>query len=182
MLVEDGKGRGYKAGVTAENKIDVCAITNTIDLYCNQKNGVSYSVIITETPTTSGNCFCYIKNEDTKDLIVSSIKVYCASDEVCAVKLSDSGTPVGGSDGVFANRKAGCGNVPTATCKVGSNITGVSGGTVVETIGIKGGWPSARYEWYSGLIIPRNHTMTFYVETGGSLIRATISLHFCECE
>lgn len=182
MLIEDGKGRGYKAGVTSENKMDVCAVVSTIDLYCNQKDGVSYSVIVTETPTTSGSCFCYIKNEDTKDLIISSIKVYCVSDEVCVVKLCDSGVPVSGSDCLPINRKAGCGNVANVTCKTGSNITGLAGGKEVEALGIKAGWPSSRYAWHSGLIIPRNHVITLYAETGTALLRATISLHFCECD
>lgn len=182
MLIDDGKGRGFKAAVTSENKFEVCAVTNTIDLYCNQKNGVSYSVIVSETPTTSGSCFCYIKNEDAKDLIVSSVKVFCVVDEVCVVKLCDIGIPAGGFDCSFVNRKAGCGNVANVTCKLGSNITGLSGGNIVEALAIKGGESSKRYEWYSGLIIPKNHTMTFYAETGAAAIRLTVSLHFCECD
>ena len=182
MLIEDGSGKGgWKAGVTSESKLEVCAVVSTVDLYCNQKNGVSYSIVLSETPTTSGSCFCYIKNEDTKDLVISSVKIYCTSNEVCTVNLSDSGVPVGGVDGIFVNRKAGCGNVANAICKVGSNITGLSGGHVVDAFSIKSGSPSVRYGWRSALVVPRNHTVSFYVETGAANVRMTVSLHFCEC-
>ena len=181
MLIDDGRGRGFKAAVTYENKLDVCAVVSTIDLYCNQKNGISYSVVVAETPTTSGSCFCYVKNEDTKDLIMSSVKIYCDSNEVFIVKLNDNGTPVGGSDNLPVNRKSGCGNVANVICKCGSGLTGLSGGGVVEAIVIEAGKSSRRYEWFSGLIVPRNHVVSFYVENGTAFLRATISLHFCEC-
>ena len=169
MLIEDGKGRGYKAAVTPENKMDVCAIVRTIDLYCNQTNGISYS------------CFCYMKNNDSKDIIVSSIKLYAATNEVITAKLNDTGTPVGGSAATPVNRKAGCGNVADITCETGNDITGLSGGDAVETIFVNGGESSIRYEWFSCLIVPKNHILTLYVTTGAIAIRATLSMHFCEC-
>lgn len=182
MLIDDGKGRGFSASVTTENKLDVCSVTRTIDLYCNQMNGVSYSLIISQTPTTSGSCFCYMKNDDTSDMVISSIKVYAVSDEIFEIKLSDTGTPVGGSDATPVSRKAGCGNIADVTCKVGNDVTGLSGGCTVEIIPVKGGETATRYEWLSGLVIPKNHSITMYAITGSSAIRVTLSMHFCLCE
>jgi hypothetical protein len=181
MLIEDGKGRGYKAAVTPENKMDVCAVVRTIDLFCNQAKGISYSLLISQTPTGAGDCFCYIKNNDEKDVVVSSIKLYAATDEVFTVKLNDTGTSSGGSAASPVNRKAGCGNVADITCETGNDITGLSGGDAVETIFVNGDESSNRYEWLSCLIIPKNHTMTLYVTNGAIAIRATLSMHFCEC-
>lgn len=182
MLIDDGKGRGYKVSVTSENKMDVCSVTRTIDLYCNQMNGVSYSLVISQTPTTSGSCFCYVKNNASQDMVISSIKVYAASDEVFEVKLSDTGTPIGGTDATPVNRKAGCGNIAEVVCKVGNDVTGLSGGSVVEAIPVKGGQTATRYEWLSGLVIPKNHALTIYTITGSALVRITLSMHFCLCE
>lgn len=182
MLLEDGKGRGYKVAVTKENKLDVCAVNRTIDMYCNQGMGVSYSLLISQTPTGAGDCFCYIKNNDSQDMIISSIKLYAASNEIFEIKLSDTGDPIGGSDATPVNRKAGSGNIAEVTAKVGNDITGLSGGNSVETIVVKGGESTRRYEWLSGLVVPKNHTLTLYVVTGGIAVRVTLSMHFCLCE
>jgi len=182
MLIEDGKGRGYKVSVTSENKLDVCSVIRTTDLYCNQINGDTYSLLISQTPTGPGDCFCYIKNNNDKDIIVSSIKTYCAANEVFLIKLGDTGTPVGGSAATPINRQAGCGNIAEIDCEVGNDITGLSGGSTVEALPVKGGESTLRSEWLSGLIIPKNHTLTLYTETGTAAIRITLSMHFCECE
>lgn len=181
MLIEDGKGRGYKAAVTAENKMDVCAVVRTVDLYCNQVKGISYSLLISQTPTGAGDCFCYLKNNDDKDMVISSMKLHAATDETITLKLNDTGTPSGGVAATPINRKAGCGNVADVACEAGNDITGLSGGDAVETIFVKGGESSKRYEWLSCFVIPKNHTVTMYVTTGAIAVAVTVSMHFCEC-
>lgn len=181
MLIEDGRGRGYKAAVTPENKVDVCAVVRTIDLYCNQVKGISYSLLISQTPTGAGDCFCYMKNNNEKDIVISSVKLQAATDETVVLKLNDTGTPLGGSDATPINRKAGCGNVADITCKVGNDITGLSGGDAIETIFLNGGESSKRYEWLSCFVVPKNHIVTLYATTGAIAVTATLSMHFCEC-
>jgi len=181
MIITGGTGNGFAVGVTEENQLEVCAVTRTIDLYCNQADGSTYSLLISKTPTGAGDCFCYIKNNDERDMILSSIKFYTATNEIFTIKLGDTGTPSGGSAATPINRKAGCGNVADLTCETGVDITGLSGGDEVETVFVKGAETSKRIPWLSGIIVPKNHTLTMYVTTGAIAIRATLSLHFCEC-
>ena len=182
MLIDDGKGRGYKAAVSSENKLEVCSIVRSIDLHCNQTNGESYSILVSKTPAGAGDCFLYLKNDDTRDIIISSVKLYAATTETITIKLGDIGTPANGTANTPANRKAGCGNVADMTCEDGTDITGLSGGTSAEAIVVKGGETSMRYAWLSGLVIPKNHTLTMYASAGSIAIVATLSLHFCECD
>jgi hypothetical protein len=181
MIITSGTGREFAVGVTSENQLEVCAVTRTIDLYCNQINGISYSLLLAQTPTGAGDCFSYLKNNDANDMIISSIKLRAASDETFFMKLNDTGTPVGGSAAASINRKAGCGNVADVTCEVGNDITGLSGGDTIESIFVKGGEASRRFEWYSCIIVPKNHVVTLYVTTGAIAVTATVSMHFCEC-
>jgi len=181
MLIEDGSGSGWKAAVGNDNKLRVCAVTRTMDLHCNQKLAKSYSLVMSQTPAGAGDCFGYVKNNDDEDMVISSIKVYGVSNEIFEIKLNDTGIPTG-TDATPVNRKAGSGNVAEATCKVGNDITGLSGGSTVEVIPVKGGETATRYEWLSGLVVPKNHTLTLYVVTGGIAVRATLSMHFCLCE
>lgn len=181
MIIIGGTGAGFAAGVTSENQLEVCAVTRTIDLYCNQINGISYSLLLSQTPAGAGDCFCYLKNHDINDMIISSVKLHAAADETFFMKLNDTGTPVGGSDAAPVNRKAGCGNVADVTCEAGNDITGLSGGETVESIFVKGAETSYRFEWLSCIIVPKNHTMTLYVTTGAIAVTTTLSMHFCEC-
>jgi hypothetical protein len=181
MLIEDGRGRGYKAAVTSENKIDVCAVVRTLDLYCNQVKGIAYSLLISQTPTGAGDCFCYMKNNDVRDIVISSMKLYAASNETITLKLNDTGTSSGGVAATPVSRKAGCGNVADIVYETGNDITGLSGGDAVETIFVKGGETSERFEWLSSFVIPKNHTATLYATTGAIAVMVTLSMHFCEC-
>lgn len=182
MIITGGTGNGFAVGVTSENKLEVCAVTRTIDLYCNQLTGVSYSLLLSQTPTGAGDCFCYIKNDDIRDIVISSVKLYAASTETFTIKMGDTGTSAGGSAVTPINRKAGCGNVADIVCEAGNDITGLSGGDEIEAVVIKGAESSKRFEWLSGLIVPKNHTMTMYVTTGAIAVRATLSMHFCGCD
>lgn len=183
FFIGDGTGlsRG-KAGVTSDHKLEICAVTQTMDLYCNQGKGTSFSLLVSQTPVGAGDCFCYVKNNDDNDMVVSSIKLYAASDEVFEVKLGDTGSPVDGSEATPGNRNAGSSNPAEVTAEVGNDITGLSGGNAVDAIPIKGGDSARRYVWLSGLIIPKHHTLTLYVENGGIAVRVTVSAHFCLCE
>lgn len=178
---ESSQGRFY-IGATSKKQLLTCAVNRTIDLECNQVDGTSYSVLLSQTPTGAGDCFCYIKNNNIKDMVLSSIKLYAASNETLTIKINDTGIPIGGSDCTPVNRKAGCGNVADVTCKVGNDITGLSGGDDIEVLFVKGVETSIRLAWLSGIIVPKNHTMTLWATTGAIAIRATLSIHFCTCE
>lgn len=182
MIIYSGKGVGmYAAGVTPDGMLEVCAVVRSIDLFCNQVKGDTYSILIQQTPTGPGDCFFYGKNLAEHDIIVSSIKLQCASNEDIELHLGDLGAPVGGVDCALVNRQAGCGRVAEVLCKVGNDLTGLSGGAVVERLVVKGGDPSKRFGWLSGIVIPKNHVLTMYAVTGTAVIKATISMHFCEC-
>ena len=178
---ESSVGRFY-IGASSKKQLRVCAVVRTVDLECNQIDNESYSILISKTPTGAGDCFCYLKNNADKDIVISSIKIYAASDETITIKIGDTGTPVGGTDNIPVNRRAGSGNVADVDCETGVDITGLSGGNEVESVFVKGGESSVRYGWVSGIIIPKNHTFTIYTTTGAIAILSTISMHFCGCE
>ena len=183
MMLEGESSEGrYFIGATSKKQLLVCCVNRTIDLECNQVDGTSYSLIISQTPTGAGDCFCYLKNNNEKDMVLSSVKLYAATDEIFTVKLNDTGTPSGGAAATPVNRKAGCGNVADVECETGNDITGLSGGDEVEALFVDGGTSSRRYLWLSGLIVPKNHVLTLYVVNGVIAVRATLSLHFCTCK
>ena len=178
MIIEDGHGTGSKVKVGEEGCLNAKAVTVPMQQHINEQDGESYSVIIDKTPTGAGDCFFYIKNNSDKDMFVTSGKISAATDETVRIKLKDVGTPVGGTANVPVNRNAGSGKKADVTCQDGVDITGLSGGEIVEQVDVDGAVGSVKYPWASGLIIPKNQTLTMYAVTGAIALKSTLSIAF----
>lgn len=178
LIIESGTGNGFAAGVDSENRLLTAATMQTREHEVNHHEGVSYSYGVSTTPTGAGDCFLYMKNNSDTDMIVSEFMLRAAADEVIQFKLGDSGTPIGGSTGTPVNRNAGSGNEADVTALYGVDITGLSGGSNVMSMFLKGGETSIRVAPLSGFIIPKNKVITGYVTTGGIAVMIGIGISF----
>jgi len=176
MIIENGGSEGgYKAKVNKEGKLEVCSITKAFQLHTNWDKGQSFSMLIDKTPTAAGDCFAYLKNDSDDDLLISAMNLQAATDEVIEVKINDEGTPVGGTEVIPVNRNAGSGNAADGTYETGVDITGLSGGDIVEYIGLDGATGTKKHTWESFIIIPKGRTLTLYATTGGIAIKGSIT-------
>lgn len=178
-VIKDGTGKGYLAKIDGDNRLMTTAISESIDSHVNQKEGQSYSIIVSQTPTGAGDCFCYILNlSTTYKIFVTSIKIYTVTDETIQVKIKDVGTAAGGTPYIPVNRNSGSTNLADATIEVGNDITGLAGGLVVDQFFVKGNASTIKLDWDSGLIIDTNQTATFYAVTGGIAVKMTVSIYY----
>jgi hypothetical protein len=166
---------GRMVEVTSDGKMRAYSVVESEALHANEDHQQSYSLIISRTPTGAADVFLYIKNTGDDDLIISSAKLWTASAEQVQIKLGDTGTPSGGNTLTPANRNGGSANTPDATIEDGVNITGLSGGTVVDDI--TGSTTQLKWEWDSGLILTKNTVATFYAVTGAVAVRMTVSFY-----
>jgi hypothetical protein len=176
MIIRDpnsGRGQNISVGGMAITK----AIIQTISEYSNIDEGDAYSAVVSVTPTGAGDCFFYMINNDNRDIVVSSMKLYSASAESVQIKLGDIGT-VGGTHAALipVNRNAGSAKTADVTCESGVDITGLSGGSVVDDL--VAGATMWRWEWFTGLILPKNKMLSLYAVTGAIAIKMTIGFHF----
>ena len=174
----EGHSNGYIAGVTDEGRLKVSSNNFTQEHHICHHEGQAYSFGVSVTPTGAGDCFLYVKNNSDTDMIVSEFMLRAATDEIIQFKLGDTGTPVNGTTGTPVNRNAGSGNVANVTALYGVDITGLSGGSNVMGMFLKGGETSVRVEPKSGFIIPKNKTITGYVTTGGIAIMVGMGISF----
>jgi hypothetical protein len=175
MSVIHGSENSVGVKVTSEGQLHTYAVVEREQLHVNEHEKQAYSLVVSQTPTGAGDCFLYIKNTGDDDLIISSIKLYSASAERVQVKLGDSGTTSGGTALTPVNRNAGSNNAPTATIEDGVDITGLSGGSVMDDI--TAGTTMAKWSWESGIILSTNTVATFYAVTGAVAIRMTVSFY-----
>lgn len=178
MMLEDGTGSGRRVEVTDENCICCKAVAIPFQQHVNEDHADAYSIIVSKTPTGAGDCFLYLKNTSSDDLMICKAKVYAAADEFIQVKVGDSGTTAGGTANTPINRNFGSGRTADCTCEDGVNITGLSGGSVVEDSFFDGGVSMNQIEWKSMLILPKNSIATFYAVNGAIALKMTLSILF----
>lgn len=179
MIIRDpNDGVGMK--VNDNGYGEIFSVMRPLQHYANVTELNVYSAVIDVTPTGAGDCFFYLKNNDDLDLVVRSISLYGASAESIQVKLGDTGT-VGGThaDLTPISRNAGSGKIADATCESGVDITGLSGGSVVDLVQFTNSYLKVR--WDSSLIVPKNSMLSLYAVTGAVAINANLSFLFlCE--
>jgi len=178
MIIESsGVGR-YGAEVSSEGKLFVHSSMVQWQHHSND-HGDAYSFVVAKTPTGAGDCFAFIKNNDDKDMVVTSVKLACVAADRIQVNLNDDvSTAAGGTTTTMVNRNAGSGNTADVTSESGVNITNLTGGLVVDDLLVAAGTNMQKYSWGSGLIIPKNKTISFWAVTGTAAINMTLSLYF----
>ena len=72
MLIEDGKGRGYKAGVDEENMIIVNSMEITLRHHINHEHGLLFSMPFNDASAAAGadDTLLYILNSSDLDMII----------------------------------------------------------------------------------------------------------------
>jgi len=178
MFIESPSS-GYKAEVNEENRIMAESVSYTSTHHTNHHEGKAYSFRTSVTPTAAGDCFAYITNNDELDMMIDMFIVSATTDETILVKLGDEGTPAGGSTSTLINLNAGSGNEADVTAETGVDITGLSGGSECCGFFMEGGRSTTPISIPPSLIIPKNKTISFYVETGGIAVRlgALVTFH-----
>ena len=152
------------------------AITSDIQHHVNEDEKQAYNIVISQTPTGANDVFLYVKNTSEDNLWVASIFLRSASAESVNFVLGDTGTPAGGATYTPVNKNAGSANLATGTFQTGNNITGLSGGSTVDTI--FAGTTTEHYHWESGLILPKNQIFTLYAVTGAVAINMTVNIFY----
>ena len=178
--IRDGQGKGFLVGVSSKNRMLTDCITYSAEHHANHE-GNAYNMLFEITPTGAGDCFLYLKNSSTTDLIIEGLWLRVASAEQVIMKLGDVGTPLGGSSVVPANVNAGSNSVALGTFQTGADITALSGG-----ININKGWventATAFFNFEQDIIIPENLVYTLYAATGAIALAGTLVFHYHPAE
>ena len=167
--ISDGKGTGFLAGVSNENRLLISGPTTTKEHHTNFVFQDAYNAVFCVTPTDSTSTFLYIKNESTLPIICEGFNIRCVSDAIIRIIIGPVGTPVGGSDIVPANLYAGSTKKAIGTFQQGNDITGITNGTIIGDYYIAGSNDSKFRNFDADIIIPQNQTMIFTALTGAIL-------------
>lgn len=181
MIIEDGIGKGFKAKVNEENCLCAEAVNVPFEFHINQDHGEFYSIVLDQAPTAGDDCILYVKNNNDKDMLISSIAIFASGAVEVYMKLQDSGTRNAVAALTPVNRNAGSGNAADCTCEQGADLDGgaatLGGGTEVERIAVEANKQTLKVDWCSAIIIPKNQTMTLWASAIVT-VNATIGIYF----
>lgn len=182
MLIDDGKGKGYKAEVDDENKLHVQAIADVGQFHTNHDHGTAYTMDIDNVVVNGdGYNFLYIQNTDDDDLIVTSITLWVATakdDANVEAYIGHTLTSVANNTSIVpSNLNAGSGQSASGVFYVNDgvgNLTTLSGGVVA------GRWKPTtsvgKWSKTTGWIVPKNQTFTL-LATKDNTFRGYISFY-----
>jgi len=115
---------GQVVEVDDKNRLKTFAVSEPEDKALNRQ-GKSWSIYFTVTPTGANDLFFYLKNNGTKDLFITDVR---ASSTVATQLFYRpvSGTAIGGTSVTPVSRNLGSSATPTAIIEQGVDITGLT--------------------------------------------------------
>ncbi len=180
MIIESGVGDGrYGLEVTRENMAKTLAVTQTLAHHVNADEGEAYAMHVSVTPTSTTDCFAYIKNTDANDLVVEDVRLWLAASEYIEIRLGEVGTAGGAPTTVVpTNLNAGSGKVASGTFYQDPDITGLSGGAVADRIYHASSAESTLYNLTQYIVVPTNQTLSFYAQTGTTPLYMVVFFYY----
>jgi len=179
-VVQDGKGRGNEAAVNVEQRLLIDGPLDSMAYHANQQYGEAYVSQFTVTPVGAGDLFLLVENLDDEDLVITDITlIRAAGAEDHTVTLGQVGTAAytATAGGTIANKNAGSNKSPNAIFRDDTDITGLTGGRIVEVRSC--GATPVLMSWVSGLILPKGGRLTLTAgAAGASPVQALINFYF----
>lgn len=134
-LLDDGKGRGYKAEVNAEQELVVRAITEEEIEHASATLGSAYSWDSTEKDIDTGDTMLFVKNTGDVPLVLDRATIN-GSNVICTWTLligSTTTTPAGGAVVTGVNLNQGFSS-QLADAVARSDETAVADGSIIDRV------------------------------------------------
>jgi len=133
MLIEDGKGSGYRAEVNQNNQLNVFSVTEKEIAYHSQFHGAAYIWTATADWGADKNAI-WLRNNSTKDyLIIQQVTVSPAASCLCEIWVGNGNT-AGGTAVVGVNLNRSSKKAADATCThTNTNVDAGAGMTLLNS-------------------------------------------------
>lgn len=177
LQIEDGLGTGRVARVDSENRLFAKAVTELQDHHINVVSGKVWSIPFEGlNPAGADDYVVYIKNNGSKDLGITDIRIMADTAATQVEIHAVSGTASGGSDITPVSRTVGSSASPTATIQSGTDITGLTNDGVLFFIQCAVANTEYQLRTSSNVLIPKGKAIGLLVETGTANVTGVISL------
>jgi len=177
MLIEDGKGKGFKAGVNEEHQLLTAAVTQSELEHESEENGSGYNWSSDLINIDANDTVLLVKNTSDTPLHIECVKIANGSTaSEFTVHLPTTEVTVTGTTVTGTNLNTGSSNVAEATGA--SDETNNSQGNVIGTVWL--GVDASKDVETPGLILGKNKSVAVDVVEATTEVAATIIGHFAD--
>ncbi len=177
--IKDGLGTGRLMKVDSEGRSHAFATTESEEQHTNRLNSDHYFIYHDITPTTAGSEFFYLKNTDTRDMIIKSYRLWTATaDEGVDIFRNKVGTPTTTTTLTPVNANFGSNKSAVANCFESVAFGGLSAGTLLDRLRIGDTGVDIFAEFAGGLILPQGSSMTAQAVVGAIALEFTVSFYY----
>ncbi len=170
MIIQDGQGGGYSAGVTSEKRLKVNSVTEPNFLHQNAGHNRGYVWNFPSYNSADADTVMFIRNDSSNDLRIHHVYIYSDAATVITLHTISAGeTPAGTAvTGVNLNRNSS--DEADATAK--QDETGNSSqGTVLHTeyVAAAGALTMLKEDGYE-IVLGKNDCIAVDVATGSTAV------------
>ena len=178
--IKDGLGTGRLAKVDVEGRVHTFSTVEVEEQHTNRLNQDAYMAYLAVTPTGAGDYFFWMKNTDTRDLIINWYRVWCGSAEAIDIHRNPTGTPAGGAAATPYNANFGSNKSASIEAYSGADITGLTSTATIDRLRLSGDGKDVVDVWPGGLVIKQGGIVAASVLNGALPIEVTFSFYFTE--
>lgn len=175
----DGTGSGNRAKINVDNQLSVVAATIPYQHHVAHAHGQAFRVVVQQTPASANKAFFYLQNTSATNLVIWKANLRCAAVDAFEI-WSVTGTAVGTSL-TPVNAVVGSGQVATATCVVGNDITGLTKDTLLCRVWVEAGKTMVD-EFDAGITIEQHLAIAIYAATGTAQADMCMTFDFHNAE
>lgn len=168
---------GQRVSENGRAAVDACSMhkSHFVNHFCEE----CYTLIISQQATAANDCIGYIKNTSATDLVINEARLYSTAASTITVTVDDTGTPNSPTTITPVNCNVGSGNDADGTFYKGADLDdgNLTGGNDLHYVRCKASEEGIR-EFKSGIIVPKNKTVTFYVSQNSAAVVLEIEFDY----
>lgn len=180
IQIDDGKGRGFVASVSDDNRLNISAKTNPRIYYVSRDKGLAFMLTSVDADAVAGDYILYLKNTSaTRQLFVKRIATGAANAALWKSWVV-TGTAAGSSLLVPTNINLTSGKTADATCRGNGAVSGLTTGGLLD-VHRTGAGEHDHSLWEDALILGTGDAIAVEYDTGTTgLAEVSIEFHFEE--
>jgi len=174
--ITNGTGTGDRLHIDPKNRAHTFSVVETEDKAKN-KEGEQWSLYFTTTPVGANDYFFYLKNTSEVDIAITDIRTMCSSAETINYEwVSGVPTYTASADITPVPKNGGSNQVPTATIKSDTDITGLTSDGVIYYDRLDTANKMYKFSTSANIIIPQGKTFALKAVTGTALVTCVVSI------
>ena len=139
----DGKGRGYKAGVSSKNRLLGSVESNLTGHFVSVEDGLAFNINSIDSSADAGDYICDLKNTSkTNVLFIDLVRVSAANAALFKI-FEVTGTAAGSSAITPKNLNLSSGKSAEATARGDGAITGLTADGIIANVRTSAGTSAA---------------------------------------